>query len=290
MNTRATFADKARRGLEADLGGVVRLPFEGYRGAGIGELERFADMASDPSGGIDPVAAIIVETVQGEGGLNVASEPRLQKLSQVASGLGALLIVDEIQAGCCGTGRFFGFERSGIVPDLICLSKSISGAGLPMSLLLVAPQFDTWRPGEHNGTFRGNSLAFVAAAQAVDEYCEPDFVAGISARAVQLEMAARRGLEISARDRRTARHRHDGGIGISGSGFRPDGRTLRTGKPSASRNLRPGRPGHQDSRAVEHRHGSVRRRARTIGARDRVGVCASRRRRSCLTALSATAK
>ncbi|WP_249156065.1 diaminobutyrate--2-oxoglutarate transaminase [Bradyrhizobium japonicum] len=182
-----TGSRKARRGLEASLDGVVRLPFEGYRGASMEELDRFAEMASDPSGGIDPVAAIIVETVQGEGGLNVASEPWLRKLRKVASELEALLIIDDIQAGCGRTGRFFSFERSGIVPDLVCLSKSISGAGLPMAMLLVAPQYDSWLPGEHNGTFRGNSLAFVAAAEAVDQFCDESFVAGISIRSAMLE-------------------------------------------------------------------------------------------------------
>lgn len=183
----ATGSRKARRGLEGDLDGIVRLPFEGYKGAGIEELERFAAMASDPSGGIDPVAAIIVEAVQGEGGLNVASDAWLRKLRQIAIHLGALLIVDDVQAGCARTGQFFSFERSGIVPDLVCLSKSISGMGLPMALLLVAPQFDTWLPGEHNGTFRGNSLAFVAAAEAVGHFTDSDFVSGLSKRAAILD-------------------------------------------------------------------------------------------------------
>ncbi len=165
----------------------MRLPFEGYRGAGTEELERFAAMVSDPSGGIDPVAAIIVETVQGEGGLNVASDDWLRRLRQIATDLGALLIVDDVQAGCGRTGRFFSFERSGIAPDLVCLSKSISGMGLPMALLLVAPQFDTWLPGEHNGTFRGNSLAFVAAAEAVSSFTDPEFGVGVSVRSATLD-------------------------------------------------------------------------------------------------------
>ncbi|MES5481554.1 diaminobutyrate--2-oxoglutarate transaminase [Bradyrhizobium sp. INPA03-11B] len=183
----ATGSRKARRGLEGHLDGIVRLPFEGYREAGIGELERFAAMASDPSGGIDPIAAIIVEAVQGEGGLNVASDAWLQRLRRIATDLGALLIVDDVQAGCARTGRFFSFERSGIVPDLVCLSKSISGMGLPMALLLVAPKFDTWIPGEHSGTFRGNSLAFVAATKAVGHFTDPDFVSGISIRSAILD-------------------------------------------------------------------------------------------------------
>ena len=150
------------------LNGVVRIPFEGYRGAGLGDLDRFEAMAGDPSGGIDPIAAVVVETVQGEGGLNVASADWLRALSAMARRLGALFVIDDIQAGCGRTGSFFSFEQAGVVPDLVCLAKSISGFGLPMSLLLLKPEHDVWEPGEHNGTFRGNSLAFATAKAAVD--------------------------------------------------------------------------------------------------------------------------
>lgn len=177
----ATGSSVHRERLEGSLQNIVRLPFEGYSHAGVTELERFADMALDPSGGIEPVAAIIVETVQGEGGLNVASPRWLRTLREIASRIGAVLIVDDIQAGCGRTGQFFSFERAGIIPDIVCLSKSI-GAGLPMSLLLVRPQFDTWRPGEHNGTFRGNSLAFVAGTAALELWCTPGFVSGVEER------------------------------------------------------------------------------------------------------------
>ncbi|MGY4167561.1 aminotransferase class III-fold pyridoxal phosphate-dependent enzyme [Bradyrhizobium sp. USDA 4529] len=120
------------------------------------------------SGGIDPIAGILVETVQGEGGLNVASDRWLRALADIVERLGALLIADDIQAGCGRTGEFFSFERAGIVPDVVCLAKSISGYGLPMSLMPMKPECDVWNAGEHNGTFRGNSLAFVTAAAALD--------------------------------------------------------------------------------------------------------------------------
>ncbi|WP_249209520.1 diaminobutyrate--2-oxoglutarate transaminase [Bradyrhizobium manausense] len=162
-----TGSSLARRSSGPSLNGVVRIPFEGYHGASIADPERFAAMAGDPSGGLDPVAAIIVETVQGEGGLNVASVEWLRALSEIAKKIGALLIVDDIQAGCGRTGTFFSFERAGIQPDIVCLAKSISGLGLPMSLLLLNPAHDLWSPGEHNGTFRGNALAFVSATAAV---------------------------------------------------------------------------------------------------------------------------
>ncbi len=167
------------------LNGITRLPYDGYFGAGLAEIERFERMAGDPSGGIDPVAAIIVETVQGEGGLNVASTEWLIGLADAAKRLGALLIVDEIQTGCGRTGPFFSFERAGLQPDIVCLAKSIGGYGLPMSLLLLQPEHDVWSPGEHNGTFRGNSLAFVTAAAALDLWTN-DFVAGVERRSLLL--------------------------------------------------------------------------------------------------------
>jgi diaminobutyrate-2-oxoglutarate transaminase len=171
----------ARSGVESGLNGVTRLAFEGYSGAGLAELQRFATMVSDPSGGVDPVAAIVVETIQGEGGLNVASVTWLRELRALASEMGALLIVDEIQTGCGRTGDFFSFERAAIVPDIVCLSKSI-GAGLPMSLLLMKPEWDIWRPAEHSGTFRGHNLAFVAASAALELWGQLDFVTGIGER------------------------------------------------------------------------------------------------------------
>jgi diaminobutyrate-2-oxoglutarate transaminase len=177
----ATGSRKARKGIEGMLQHVIRLPFEGYLGSGIQDLERFSEMARDPSGGVAPVAAIIVETVQGEGGLNVASDVWFRKLAEVAKDLGALLIVDDIQAGCGRTGDFFSFERAGIVPDVVCLSKSIGG-GLPMSLLLVKPEFDVWQAGEHSGTFRGNSLAFVAATAALSFWSDFEFVRDLEER------------------------------------------------------------------------------------------------------------
>ena len=114
------------------------------------------------------IAAVIVETVQGEGGLHTASFDWLRRLSECCRRHDVRLIVDDIQAGCGRTGTFFSFEPTGIEPDLICLSKSISGSGLPMSVLLIRPELDIFSPGEHNGTFRGNNAAFVTATEALE--------------------------------------------------------------------------------------------------------------------------
>lgn len=162
-----------RMGGALSLPDVTRLPYDGYVG-GLDTAELLDQLLSDPSSGIDPPAAVLLETVQGEGGLNVASSTWLRRVAEIAARHGALLAVDDVQAGCGRTGTFFSFERSGIVPDLVALSKSISGFGLPMALLLLRPQWDAWTPGEHNGTFRGNAHAFVTARVALEKFWSDD--------------------------------------------------------------------------------------------------------------------
>jgi diaminobutyrate-2-oxoglutarate transaminase len=113
---------------------------------------------------------VIVETVQGEGGLNVARMKWLQRLQALCKKKAILLIVDDIQAGCGRTGSFFSFEPAGLSPDIITLAKSLSGYGLPLSVLLLKRSLDVWKPGEHNGTFRGNNHAFVTATAMLKHY------------------------------------------------------------------------------------------------------------------------
>jgi diaminobutyrate-2-oxoglutarate transaminase len=137
----------------------------------------------DTHSGIELPAAVIVETVQAEGGVVVAPNDWLRELAVICADHKILLIVDEIQTGCGRTGPFFSFEHAGIVPDIITVSKSISGYGLPMSLVLLAPELDLWEPGEHTGTFRGNQLAFVAATTALRLFEEEDLESRTSANA-----------------------------------------------------------------------------------------------------------
>ncbi|KNX36480.1 diaminobutyrate--2-oxoglutarate transaminase [Luteipulveratus halotolerans] len=142
---------------------------------------------SDSGSGLDIPAAVIVETVQGEGGLKAARTVWLRELQALCRRHGVLLIVDDVQAGCGRTGRFFSFEEAGLEPDIVCLSKSISGYGLPMSLTLMRPELDQWEPGEHNGTFRGHNPAFVTATAALKTYWADDALEqNIAARAEQL--------------------------------------------------------------------------------------------------------
>src|SRR5699024_7986979 len=100
--------------------------------------------------------------------INAASDEWLRGIEKIARKFEILLIVDDIQAGCGRTGTFFSFEKAGIKPDIVCLSKSIGGYGLPMAITLFNEELDIWSPGEHNGTFRGNNLAFIAAAEAIN--------------------------------------------------------------------------------------------------------------------------
>jgi diaminobutyrate-2-oxoglutarate transaminase len=172
----ATGNDFKRAAAGVSLNDVVRLPFDGYIDGDFDSIAYARKLFADPSSGYAKPAAFIVETVQGEGGLNVASAEWLRGLQALATELGALFIVDDIQAGCGRTGTFFSFERFGIQPDLICLSKSISGNGLPMSIVLIKPKYDVWTPGEHNGTFRGNNLAFVAARTALSYWQDRHFL------------------------------------------------------------------------------------------------------------------
>jgi diaminobutyrate-2-oxoglutarate transaminase len=144
------------------------LPFHQQMGQEIHELEQLQQILQQLEREGKKPAACILETVQAEGGIHVASIPWLQGISQVLQEEEILLIIDDIQVGCGRTGPFFSFERAGLQPDIVCLSKSLSGYGIPMALVLLRPPLDCWEPGEHNGTFRGHNLAFVTATAALD--------------------------------------------------------------------------------------------------------------------------
>lgn len=152
------------------LTGVSHMPYSNYFGDELDTIRYLEQMLDDPSSGIDKPAAVIVETVQGEGGLNTASMEWLRSLERACRARDILLIVDDIQAGCGRTGNFFSFEPAGIKPDIVTLSKSLSGFGIPFAVTIFRDDIDQWKPGEHNGTFRGNNHAFVTATAALDHY------------------------------------------------------------------------------------------------------------------------
>lgn len=168
-----------RHGAGVPLNHTVAMPFDNYLEGqdSICYLEKFLE---DNGSGVALPAAIILETVQGEGGINAARMEWLKEIESICRRYDILLIVDDIQAGCGRTGTFFSFEPAGINPDIVCLSKSIGGVGLPMAITLIKPEFDQWGPGEHNGTFRGNNLAFIAAKEALSYWKTEDFSKEIS--------------------------------------------------------------------------------------------------------------
>jgi len=150
------------------------MPYDNYFDGTVedfGWLERVLD---DSGSGFNRPAAVIVETVQGEGGVNVARPEWLKALAELCAQREILLIVDDVQMGCGRTGSFFSFEIAGITPDIVCLSKSIGGYGMPMALTLFKRELDVWEPAEHNGTFRGNNPAFVTARVALEQFWTDD--------------------------------------------------------------------------------------------------------------------
>lgn len=176
----ATGGASARRAAGVPLHGTTFLPYESGPWGDFDSIDLLGRILSDSSSGVGLPAAVIVEPFQMEGGIFPASWQWLSRLREVTSKHEVLLIADEIQSGCGRTGTFFCFEQSGIVPDIVTLSKSISGYGYPMAIVLLKPELDVWRPGEHAGTFRGNQLAFVAGAAAMDFWEDPAFLARLS--------------------------------------------------------------------------------------------------------------
>lgn len=157
-----------RGGAGIPLVHATPMPYDNYLDGVVPDFIWFERLLEDSGSGLNEPAAVIVETVQGEGGINVARLEWLRGLADLCQRHGLLLIVDDVQMGCGRTGPFFSFEAAGIVPDVVCLSKSISGYGLPMALTLLKPELDVWEPGEHNGTFRGQNPSFVTAAAALN--------------------------------------------------------------------------------------------------------------------------
>jgi diaminobutyrate-2-oxoglutarate transaminase len=178
---------------------VSHWPFDTNAGGGVESLKTLRALYENSSGGTEKPAAFIIEALQAEGGVNMASNEWLQELQQLARDLGALLIVDDIQSGCGRTGNYFSFEGSGIEPDIITLAKGIGGIGTPMAMNLVKPEHDAhWQPGEHTGTFRGQNISFVAGREAL-RYFEDD--------------------ELLAETRRKASKYSDKGFGVRGKGM-----------------------------------------------------------------------
>ncbi|PRY57851.1 diaminobutyrate--2-oxoglutarate transaminase [Glycomyces artemisiae] len=177
-----------RGGAGVPLNNAATMPYDNYMDGRTPDFLWLRSLLEDPGSGLDRPAAVIVETVQGEGGVNVASDAWLRGLEAVCREHELLFIVDDIQMGCGRTGPFFSFERAGIRPDIVTLSKSLSGMGLPFALTLMKPHLDVWEPGEHNGTFRGFAPAFVTAQAALETFWrDDDLTAAVDDRAAWLD-------------------------------------------------------------------------------------------------------
>nr|MDT0519557.1 diaminobutyrate--2-oxoglutarate transaminase family protein [Streptomyces sp. DSM 41633] len=149
---------------------VTRLPYPqdfrcpfGVGGAAGAELAaRWTEnLLDDPKGGVPAPAGLIVEAVQGEGGVISAPDAWLRRMREITTARGIPLIADEVQTGVGRTGAFWGVDHAGVVPDVMVLSKAIGGS-LPLAVLVYRSGLDVWAPGAHAGTFRGNQLAMAA--------------------------------------------------------------------------------------------------------------------------------
>ncbi|MBR4868156.1 MAG: aspartate aminotransferase family protein [Clostridia bacterium] len=159
----------SRGGAGMPLSGVTHIPAP-YMYPEMDTVDYMETLITDDHSGVEKPAAVVLEAVQADGGIYPMPVEYLQKLRAMCDRHNVLLIVDDIQAGCGRSGNFFAFERAGIVPDMVTLSKSIGGMGMPMALLLMKPELDIWSPGEHTGTFRGNQLSLVAAKAGLEVF------------------------------------------------------------------------------------------------------------------------
>jgi len=163
-----------RDGAGVPLSYTESMPYDSYFGDEFDTIDYMEKMLQDGGSGVGHPAAAIVETVQAEGGVNVASGEWLQKLQEACRRNDMLFIIDDIQTGNGRMGKYFSFEEFGLDPDVVTVSKSLSGVGFPLSLVLVKPEYDIWEPGEHNGTFRGFNPAMVAAQRAIELFWTDD--------------------------------------------------------------------------------------------------------------------
>ncbi len=182
-----TSSNSARAAAGVSLNNVVFMPYPHGFNLKFDTIEYLENILTDDHSGIEKPAAIFVETVQAEGGIVVASSEWLKELSRICAQFDILLVCDDIQVGCGRTGTFFSFERAGIIPDMVILSKSISGYGLPMTIVLMKPELDLWQPGEHTGTFRGNQLSFIGAKASIDFWVSGDIEADVTRNSALIE-------------------------------------------------------------------------------------------------------
>lgn len=199
---------------------VTRIPFEGTAGGSVESIREFRCALADTSSGLEPPAAVIVEPLQAEGGVHLASEEWLREVQKLAHDNGALFIVDDIQAGCGRTGSYFSFDGMDIQPDIITLAKGIGGFGTPLAMNLLKPEHDKWSPGEHTGTFRGQGISFIAGKEALAYFDDNSFLEEVKKKGATMrekleEVAAKtsgKKTEVRGKGMMQALDVHDGAI------------------------------------------------------------------------------
>lgn len=174
-----TTESAARKAAGVPLNYTVHIPAPYSMGGNFDSIAYMEQLLSDDHSGYEKPAAIIIETVQQEGRIHVFSKEFLKDLRALCDKYDILLICDEVQIGCSRSGTFFSFERADIVPDIVCMSKSIGGYGIPFAVTLFKKELDVFKPGEHNGTFRGCQLSMVAGLAALEMTVEQDIPAQV---------------------------------------------------------------------------------------------------------------
>ena len=179
MGSLALTTDRCSRdGAGQILPNVTHVPAPGMF-PGLDTVDYMETLLTDDHSGVEKPAAVILETVQADGGINVFPADFLVKLRDLCTRHDILMIVDDIQVGNGRTGTFFSFERAGIVPDMVTISKSIGGCGMPLSMVLFKPELDKWEPGQHTGTFRGNQLSLVAGKAGLEKMVNDNLLADV---------------------------------------------------------------------------------------------------------------
>ncbi len=173
-----TTDSSSRQGAGQCLSNVTHIPAP-YMFGGFDSIGYMETILTDDHSGIEKPAAVILECVQADGGIYTFDADFLKALRELCTKHDILLIADEIHVGNARTGTFFSFEKAGIVPDIVTLSKSIGGCGMPLALVLFKRELDIWTPGEHTGTFRGNQLSLIAGKEGLRKVVEENIEAEV---------------------------------------------------------------------------------------------------------------
>ena len=173
----------SRNGAGVVLTDVTHIPAP-YMFPEFDVIDYMQTLIDDDHSGVSKPAAVFIEPVQADGGIHVFSVEFLQRLREFCTKNDILLVCDDIQVGSARTGYYFSFERANIVPDIVTLSKSIGGYGMPFALVLFKPELDVWSPGEHNGTFRGSQLSIVAAKAGLELMLNEEVEANVRRKSV----------------------------------------------------------------------------------------------------------